>query len=260
MTIAGFVSPRTDRGVAVVVRRGGRRHAMAAGAIASWASRPPEEEIPPFNAVSPRPRAPSTEGSTRPVGSEPDEPSRSNSQRGRDPAQHRILDGPDDTAPAVFPGGDVPGPGEAVCRSPPSSPATTSSSASCTRHGDEGTVTVSEGAGRRSWRRTPRSTPTRSTCRRTRRRGSPSTTRTPEPTTCDLQGRLRLRRPLFTVRPSPAWRPRPSTSPAARRGRVLLPLRHPPDDGGHGGGGARAASRRRAWERGRGAERTTEAG
>jgi len=111
---------------------------------------PPEEEIPPIQATLAAPEGAVTEGfSTDALAFEPDRPVDLEFTN-EDVTGHNIwiLDGPDDTAPPLFQGEDVPGPGEAVYRIPPLAPG--EYFFFCQLHPGTamvGTVSVSEGAG-----------------------------------------------------------------------------------------------------------------
>ena len=152
MTVAAFVaSRRSVTGASLGSFVGAAAGiAMAAGGIAIVVIGPPEEEIPPIHAVLAAPEGAITEGfSTDALAFEPGRPVELEFTN-EDATAHNIwiLDGPDDTAPPLFQGEDVPGPGEAAYRIAALEPGVYFFF--CELHPGtamEGTVTVSEGAG-----------------------------------------------------------------------------------------------------------------
>jgi plastocyanin len=152
MTVAAFVASRRSVTGATLGSFVGAAAgiAMAAGGIAIVVIGPPEEEIPPIHAALAAPEGAITEGfSTGTLAFQPDRPIELEFTN-EDATGHNIwiLDGPDDTAPPLFQGGDVPGPGETVYRVPPLEPGVYFFF--CELHPGtamEGTITVSEGAG-----------------------------------------------------------------------------------------------------------------
>ncbi len=152
MTVAAFVASRRSVTGATLGSFVGAAAgiAMAAGGIAIVVIGPPEEEIPPIHAVLAAPEGAITEGfSTDALAFLPDRPVELEFTN-EDATGHNIwiLDGPDDTAPPLFQGDDVPGPGETIYRIPPLEPG--EYFFFCELHPGtamEGTVTVSEGAG-----------------------------------------------------------------------------------------------------------------
>jgi plastocyanin len=152
MAVAGFVASRKrvtggTLGAFVGATAG---IAMLAGGIAIAVVGPPEEEAEPFHAALAAPEGAVQEGfsvdtllfeANVPVELEFDN---------QDPVGHNvwILDGPDESAPVLFEGEDVAGPGGTTYRIPPMSPG--EYFFYCQLHPGtamEGTITVSEGAG-----------------------------------------------------------------------------------------------------------------
>ncbi|HET6790891.1 MAG TPA: cupredoxin domain-containing protein [Actinomycetota bacterium] len=152
MTVAAFVaSRRSVTGAALGAFVGASAGiAMLAGGIAIAVIGPPEEEEPPILAAVAAPEGAITEGfSTDALAFQPDREVELEFTN-EDTTAHNIwiLDGPDDTAPPLFQGDDVPGSGDAVYRIPPLEPG--EYFFFCELHPDtamQGTVTVSEGAG-----------------------------------------------------------------------------------------------------------------
>lgn len=152
MAVAAFVaSRRSVTGAALGAFVGASAGiAMLAGGIAIAVIGPPEEEEPPILAAVAAPEGAITEGfSTDALAFQPDREVELEFTN-EDTTAHNIwiLDGPDDTAPPLFQGDDVPGSGDAVYRIPPLEPG--EYFFFCELHPDtamQGTVTVSEGAG-----------------------------------------------------------------------------------------------------------------
>lgn len=152
MAVAAFVaSRRSVTGAALGAFVGASAGiAMLAGGIAIAVIGPPEEEQPPILAAVAAPEGAITEGfSTDALAFQPDREVELEFTN-EDTTAHNIwiLDGPDDTAPPLFQGDDVPGSGDAVYRIPPLEPG--EYFFFCELHPDtamQGTVTVSEGAG-----------------------------------------------------------------------------------------------------------------
>jgi plastocyanin len=152
MAVAAFVaSRRSVTGAALGAFVGASAGiAMLAGGIAIAVIGPPEEEEPPILAAVSAPEGAITEGfSTDALAFQPDREVELEFTN-EDTTAHNIwiLDGPDDTAPPLFQGADVPGSGDAVYRIPPLGSG--EYFFFCELHPDtamEGTVTVSEGAG-----------------------------------------------------------------------------------------------------------------
>lgn len=152
MAVAAFVaSRRSVTGAALGAFVGASAGiAMLAGGIAIAVIGPPEEEEPPILAAVSAPEGAITEGfSTDALAFQPDREVELEFTN-EDTTAHNIwiLDGPDDTAPPLFQGDDVPGSGDALYRIPPLESG--EYFFFCELHPDtamEGTVTVSEGAG-----------------------------------------------------------------------------------------------------------------
>jgi plastocyanin len=152
MAVAAFVASRKSvTGAALGAFVGASAGiAMLAGGIAIAVIGPPEEEEPPILAAVTAPEGAITDGfSTDALAFQPDRPIELEFTN-EDTTGHNIwiLDGPDDTAPPLFQGADVPGSGDAVYRIPPLEPG--EYFFFCELHPGtamEGTVTVSEGAG-----------------------------------------------------------------------------------------------------------------
>ena len=152
MAVAAFVaSRRSVTGAALGAFVGASAGiAMLAGGIAIAVIGPPEEEESPILAAVAAPEGAITEGfSTDALAFQPDREVELEFTN-EDTTAHNIwiLDGPDDTAPPLFQGDDVPGSGDAVYRIPPLEPG--EYFFFCELHPDtamQGTVTVSEGAG-----------------------------------------------------------------------------------------------------------------
>ncbi len=153
MAVAAFVASRRNvTGAALGAFVGASAGiAMLAGGIAIAVIGPPEEEVEPFHADLAAPENAIQEGfSTDALVFEADTPVElafTNEDAG---VGHNvwILDGPDDTAPPLFQGTDVSGPGETDYRIPPISAG--EYFFFCQLHPDtamEGTITVQEGAG-----------------------------------------------------------------------------------------------------------------
>ena len=152
MAVAAFVaSRRSVTGAALGAFVGASAGiAMLAGGIAIAVIGPPEEEEPPVLPAVSAPEGAITEGfSTDALAFQPDREVELEFTN-EDTTAHNIwiLDGPDDTAPPLFQGDDVPGSGDAVYRIPPLESG--EYFFFCELHPDtamQGTVTVSEGAG-----------------------------------------------------------------------------------------------------------------
>jgi plastocyanin len=153
MAVAAFVASRKQvTGAALGAFVGAAAGiAMIAGGIAIAVIGPPEEEVEPFHAVLAAPEGAIQQGfSTDALAFESETPVElafTNQDAG---VGHNvwILDGPDDSAPPLFQGADVAGPGEVVYRIPPIAPG--EYFFFCQLHPGtamEGTVTVEEGAG-----------------------------------------------------------------------------------------------------------------
>lgn len=153
MAVAAFVASRRNvTGAALGAFVGASAGiAMLAGGVAIAVIGPPEEEVEPFHAMIAAPENAIQEGfSTDALVFEADTPVElafTNEDAG---VGHNvwILDGPDDTAPPLFQGADVSGPGETDYRIPPISAG--EYFFFCQLHPDtamEGTITVEEGAG-----------------------------------------------------------------------------------------------------------------
>jgi plastocyanin len=153
MAVAAFVvSRRSVTGAALGAFVGASAGiAMLAGGLAIAVIGPPEEEVEPFHAELAAPEDAIQEGfSTEALVFEADTPVElafTNEDAG---VGHNvwILDGPDDSAPPLFQGPDVSGPGEIGYRIPPISPG--EYFFFCQLHPNtamEGTITVEEGAG-----------------------------------------------------------------------------------------------------------------
>jgi plastocyanin len=153
MAVAAFVASRRNvTGAALGAFVGASAGiAMLAGGIAIAVIGPPEEEVEPFHAELAAPENAIQEGfSADALVFEADKPVElafTNEDAG---VGHNvwILDGTDDTAPPLFQGADVSGPGEADYRIAPIPPG--EYFFFCQLHPDtamEGTITVEEGAG-----------------------------------------------------------------------------------------------------------------